>query len=245
MKLLAMLLVILASIATNCLASEKKVQPQEDVSYVLGTSGAQKQTDTLLYEPVKHPTNQEQAAQKREQEQYQKENAPDRFNAPYDIAKNSWAIPLIYRWYKRHTELASFKKDPNFLVTSDFLDSLPIMYSLADRSRLRDTTSKAQYNAVSKHISEDTTIQQAAVAHGPTMNMVVTLLDPPKLVLIILVVWFASKGFIRLCRVSMNLGRATTIQSLSLGIKGTRKVKGAIDSIWSEAKEADRKSTDL
>jgi len=193
------------------------------------------------YNPIQYQTNAEIAEQARRDKEIKEYNAPDLIDAPADIINNAWIIPTIYRWFKRNAENEGFPKDPNFKVTYDYLDSLPTLYTIDDRSKLVDTSSQLEYNAVVRQINEDLTRERAAAAHGPFLNIAVLLLDPPKLafiVLLIYILWLAIKGATR-------LSRATLIYSLLLTIRGGRKVSNASKSLWNEAKAIDNKVTEI
>ncbi|MGD9687562.1 MAG: hypothetical protein AB7U43_11380 [Desulfobacter sp.] len=197
----------------------------------------------IPFQPTVTPDFQEQAEQKREQEKYQKENAPDLSELVSLTVKETWLVPIMYRWYKRNTQSQAFHTDSSFFVNDEMLDGLPVQYSLENRSYLRESKSREEFTARLAWANEDMELKQAAEAYGAKNILIKSLafaLDPPKLVVILLVFLLTYKRAIQLPRALMETGRVAAVYSLLFGIRGARTLKGAINNFWNEVKEADR-----
>lgn len=251
MRLLALLAIIAAISCTTALSDQsytrKKVAdtakplPVDLTSPLILPGGVEQE-----FIPNKPITHEDRAVQKREQEKYQKENAPDLPELVSLTIRDTWFAPILYRWYKRNTQSQGFHTDSSFFVNDEMLDGLPVQYSLENRSYLRESKSREEFTARLAWLNEDMERKQAAEAYGAKSTLIKSLtfaLDPPKLVFIICVFLFTYRRALQLPRAIMETGRVTAVYSLLFGIRGARALKSAINNFWNEVKEADKETS--
>lgn len=210
MKLALLTATIIAISSTSALPAQ--VHPAQEASIYQAPSeksqdGKLKPGYGIPFQPTATPDFQVQAEQKRRQEQYQKENMPRLTELTALAIKDSWLGVKLYREYKRKAQQKTFLPAPNFRVTTDILDNLPIRYSLDARSYLMDSKSPQEFMARQGWANEDLLRKQAIAAYGTAgvfTRLLVSALDPPKLVIIILVLWLAYRRVIKGYRLSLK-----------------------------------------
>lgn len=177
----------------------------------------------IPFQPTVQPDFQEQAVQQREQEKYQEDNAPDLIDLPGLAIKDAWVESGLFRASERNADSRDFQDDPNFKITDEHLDTLPIQYDLDNRTYLKESTSKDDFAARQRWIDEDMKRKRELAAYGGKgvfASFAASLLDPAMLPLM------AATGGESFLASSTRLGKVARAAS-SFGAQGAA-MEGAL-----------------
>jgi len=250
LKRLVLLMVIVTILCTTVLpnqpyAGEKQVVDMSGVQ-IPGLTGQElKPGYGIPFQPTVTPDFQDQAIQKREQEKYQEENAPDLADLVSLAIKDTWIVPILYRWHSRNTLSQGFHVDSSFFVNDEMLDSLPTQYNLDNREYLKESKSREEFTVRQTWVDEDLERKQAAKAYGAKnifIKSLVIVLDPPKLAFILLVLLLTYKRAMQIPGALTKTVKVAAVYSALFGMRGARALKGATNNFLNEVKEADKKN---